>query len=166
MEVVPLLPPALDGIGETVERTRVFEALFQVPTEPQRLGNYVLLGTLGRGAMGTVLEAFDRALDRRVAVKVMHRDLSEQHRARLIREAQALAKLSHPNVVQVYEVGEADGQVFIAMELVRGRSLRSWLEQDPPPSQSVRVARARRRFGPTARCRTTAPRSCPAPPSP
>jgi tetratricopeptide (TPR) repeat protein/tRNA A-37 threonylcarbamoyl transferase component Bud32 len=106
---------------------------FDVAEEPQKLGRYVVLGELGRGGMGVVLEAFDRALDRRVALKVLHRELGEQHTQRLLREAQALAKLSHPHVVQVYEVGEANGQAFIAMELVQGRSLREWLMQDPRP---------------------------------
>ncbi|MEM9453810.1 MAG: tetratricopeptide repeat protein [Myxococcota bacterium] len=97
------------------------------------LGRYVLLGTLGKGGMGTVLEAFDRTLDRRVAVKVLHRDLGERHTTRLMREAQAMAKLSHPNVVQVYEVGEVEGRAFVAMELVRGQTPREWLQQQPRP---------------------------------
>jgi len=125
--------PSLQGVADLAERDRVFEARLEVPAEQQRLGRYVVVGTLGRGAMGTVLEAFDAALDRRVAVKVLHRVLGERHRARLIGEAQALAKLSHPNVVHVYEVGEAEGQVFIAMELVRGCSLADWLELHPRP---------------------------------
>jgi tetratricopeptide (TPR) repeat protein/tRNA A-37 threonylcarbamoyl transferase component Bud32 len=106
---------------------------FQEPARRQQLGRYVVLGKLGRGGMGTVLEAFDRTLDRRVALKVLHRDLDEEHTTRLLREAQALAKLSHPHVVQVYEVGEANGQAFIAMELVQGRSLRKWIARDPRP---------------------------------
>ncbi len=112
---------------------------FLAPAVPQQLGRYVVLGPLGRGGMGTVLEAFDRTLDRRVALKVLHRNLGTEHTKRLLREAQALAKLSHPNVVQVYEVGEAAGQAFIAMELVQGRSLRAWLDRDPPPSWRERV---------------------------
>jgi tetratricopeptide (TPR) repeat protein/predicted Ser/Thr protein kinase len=130
----PLPVPDLDGVADIAERDRVFTELFQIPAERQRLGRYVVLGTLGRGAMGTVLEAFDRTVDRPVAVKVLHRELAQRYRARLIREARALAKLSHPHVVQVYEVGEADGQVFITMELVRGRSLWDWMQQDPRPS--------------------------------
>jgi hypothetical protein len=65
---------------------------FQLPAEHLRLGRYMVLGTLGRGGMGTVLEAFDRTLDRRVAVKVLHGDLDERHTVRLTREAQAMAK--------------------------------------------------------------------------
>jgi len=131
---LPLPAPSLEGAAQLAERDRVFEALFQVPAERQRVGRYMVLGVLGRGAMGTVLEAFDRTLDRRVAIKVLHRELATRHRARLVREAQALAKLSHPHVVQVYEVGEADDQIFVAMELVRGRSLASWVQQAPRPS--------------------------------
>ncbi|MEM9462101.1 MAG: protein kinase, partial [Myxococcota bacterium] len=67
------------------------------------LGRYVVLGTLGQGGMGTVLEAFDRTLDRRVAIKVLHQNLDDKHTARLLREARAMAKLSHPNVVPVFE---------------------------------------------------------------
>jgi len=104
------------------------------PPLPRQLGRYTVLGTLGRGGMGMVLEAFDRTLDRRVALKVLHEGLAERDTRRLVREAQSLAKLSHPNVVQVYEVGEARSQAFIAMELVQGRSLREWLAGDPRPS--------------------------------
>ncbi|MEM7157059.1 MAG: serine/threonine-protein kinase [Myxococcota bacterium] len=101
--------------------------------EAQMLGRYAVLGTLGRGGMGTVLEAFDRSLGRHVALKVLHRELDDQHTLRLRREAQAMAKLSHPNVVQVYEVGEVDGQTFVAMELVQGMTAKAWVEQDPRP---------------------------------
>ena len=99
----------------------------------ERIGRFIVLGTLGRGGMGTVYEAFDRTLDRRVAVKVLHHDVAPHHQKRLVREAQALAQLSHPNVVQVYEVGELDGQSFVAMELVQGQTLRQWLRQEPRP---------------------------------
>ncbi len=125
--------PKFDRIGDLADRDRVFEAMFEVPAERQKLGRYVVLGTVGRGGMGVVLEAFDRTLDRRIALKVLHHTLDDRHTTRLLREAQALAKLSHPNVVQVYESGVADGQTFIAMELVRGKSLRTWLETDPRP---------------------------------
>ncbi len=97
--------------------------------ELERSGRYVVLGVLGQGGMGTVLKAFDRTLDRPVALKVLHSELDDEHTLRLRREAQAMAKLSHPNVVQVYEVGEIAGQTFVAMELIEGKSLRKWMEQ-------------------------------------
>jgi tetratricopeptide (TPR) repeat protein/tRNA A-37 threonylcarbamoyl transferase component Bud32 len=122
-----------DDVGDPDEHLRALE-LLPTPAQRQRLGHYVVLGELGRGGMGTVLEAFDRRLDRRVALKLLRRNIGEEHTKRLLREAQALAKLSHPNVVQVYEVGEAEGQTFIAMELVKGRSLREWLGSEPRPS--------------------------------
>jgi eukaryotic-like serine/threonine-protein kinase len=79
---------------------------------------------LGRGATGVVYAARDPELAREVAVKVLRPQVPSE---RLRREAQALAKLTHPNVVRIYDVGVADGEVFIAMELVRGQNLREWL---------------------------------------
>ena len=95
----------------------------------QTLGRYVTLDLLGVGGMGQVFSAYDTVLGRNVALKVL-RDPCGDDRPRLVREAQALARFSHPNVVSVYDVGEIDGEVFIAMELVEGCDLREWL-QDP-----------------------------------
>ncbi|MEM9462339.1 MAG: tetratricopeptide repeat-containing serine/threonine-protein kinase [Myxococcota bacterium] len=97
------------------------------------LGRYVVLGALGQGGMGIVYEAFDRTLDRKVAIKVLHEDLGRDQTARLLREAQAMAKLSHPNVVPVFEANTVDGQTFVVMELVGGQTLRQWMCQDPRP---------------------------------
>jgi len=119
--------------ADEVEPARVFAELFQQDAEPRKLGRYAVLGTLGQGGMGVVLRAYDRELDRPVALKVLHRELGQQHTIRLRREAQAMAKLSHPNVVQVYEVGEIDGQTFVAMELVTGKTVHEWLRRAPPP---------------------------------
>jgi tRNA A-37 threonylcarbamoyl transferase component Bud32 len=107
---------------------------FEGDGSPPACGRYRVLGILGSGGMGRVYEAVDDRLDRRVAVKVLHQHLNERHRRRLVREAQALAKLSHPNVVHVYEVEEADGETFVAMELVRGKTLREWAQRDPRPA--------------------------------
>ncbi|MET0791778.1 MAG: protein kinase, partial [Polyangiaceae bacterium] len=91
-----------------------------------RIGRYQLIRELGSGGMGVVYEAHDPNLDRRVAIKLM---LSALDESRLAREARALAKLAHPNVVNVHDVGTADGHLFIAMELVDGTTLRHWLTE-------------------------------------
>ena len=84
--------------------------------------------------MGVVYAAYDPELDRKVAVKLLHPRLtgSEKQdlgRARLLREAQAMAQLSHPNVVTLFDVGTYGGQIFIAMEFVQGLPLSEWLKQ-------------------------------------
>ncbi|MCA9701769.1 MAG: serine/threonine protein kinase, partial [Myxococcales bacterium] len=85
--------------------------------------------------MGVVLVAYDPDLDRRVALKLLK---PQYGRVGLLlrREAQALAKLTHPNVVAVHDVGEHRGRVFVTMEYVEGQTLRRWLEQDPRPDWS------------------------------
>jgi predicted ATPase len=88
------------------------------------IGRYRLEGDLGRGGMGVVYRARDTLLDRTVAVKVLTgSDLGTAGRARLLREAQAAAQLNHPNIVSIYDAGEAGGVPFIVMELVEGSSL-------------------------------------------
>jgi serine/threonine-protein kinase len=96
-----------------------------------RIGRFSVIGKLGEGGMGIVYEANDPQLDRRVAIKLVRVDEGgTQGRARLMREAQAMAKVSHPNVVPIYEVGEHAEQVFVAMELVPGETLTSWARRD------------------------------------
>jgi len=92
---------------------------------------YVLLEEIGAGAMGVVYAAYDYGLDRKVAVKLVRDPGRKAARRRLLREAQALAQLSHPNVVTVFDVGTYRDQVFVAMELVEGRTLRAWLGDAP-----------------------------------
>jgi tetratricopeptide (TPR) repeat protein/tRNA A-37 threonylcarbamoyl transferase component Bud32 len=99
-----------------------------------RLGRYVLLSVLGQGGMSIVYLAYDPELDRRVALKLMRAGLiGTLGRSRLQREAQALARLSHPNVVPVYDVGSVPGslgeQAFVAMEHVEGETLKQWLKK-------------------------------------
>lgn len=98
---------------------------------PHRIGRFVVLRKLGQGGMGVVYAAYDEELDRKVAVKLLHEAelASAERRSRILREAQAMARVSHPNVAHVYEVGEVNGQVFIAMELVDGCSLSAWQRQ-------------------------------------
>jgi len=102
---------------------------------PSRIGRFVIASKLGEGGMGVVFDAFDPELERRVAIKLlrpaMRQDRNSQGEARLLREAQTMARLSHPNVVQVYEVGEVDDAVFLALEFVRGQDLRRWLAARP-----------------------------------
>ena len=98
-----------------------------------RIGRYAVLTQLGEGGMGVVLSAYDEVLDRRVALKLVRAPERGDPRlqAQLMREAQALARLSHPNVVQVYEAGAADDELYLVMELVRGVTLSTWLSDQP-----------------------------------
>jgi len=92
------------------------------------LGRYVVLGLVGRGAMGEVYAAYDPELDRKVAIKLLRMGRTgDDGRVRLLREAQAIAKLSDPNVVVVYDVGTLGEQIFIAMEFVEGHTLNYWM---------------------------------------
>jgi predicted Ser/Thr protein kinase/protocatechuate 3,4-dioxygenase beta subunit len=92
------------------------------------LGRYHLERELGTGAMGVVYAAFDPDLERRIAVKVLRAAIATREaRERLMREARAMARLTHPNVVTVHEVGTAAGRDFVAMELVHGETLAAWL---------------------------------------
>jgi tetratricopeptide (TPR) repeat protein len=113
---------------------RVHARLFgtAVATAPTRVGRFVLIEKLGAGGLGVVYAAHDPQLDRRVALKILRPGAGSEHdtiAARLLREAQAMARLSHPNVVAVYEAGEAGEEVFIAMELVLGVTLNRWTAQ-------------------------------------
>jgi tetratricopeptide (TPR) repeat protein/predicted Ser/Thr protein kinase len=102
------------------------------------VGRYVIGDLLGSGAMGRVYSAWEPELDRRVAIKVLIED-GTANRDRLLREAQAMARLNHPNVVTVHEVGTTDAGVFVAMELVDGDSLRTWADAPRPWRDVVRV---------------------------
>ncbi|MCA9663106.1 MAG: serine/threonine protein kinase, partial [Myxococcales bacterium] len=85
--------------------------------------------------MGVVYAAHDPELDRKVALKLVRVGASgSEERQRLLREAQAMARLAHPNVVAIFDVGERAGEVFLAMELVDGETLRAWIERGPPRS--------------------------------
>jgi tetratricopeptide (TPR) repeat protein len=104
-----------------------------------RVDRFVVLDVVGGGAMGVVVAAYDPKLDRKVALKLLRTlDDPEVGRARMLREAQAMARLQHPNVVAVYDVGLVDDAVFVAMELVEGESLRRWLAREPRGWREVR----------------------------
>ena len=103
------------------------------PPRGTSLGRYVVLHELGRGGMGVVLAAYDPELDRKVAIKLLRgpgSHASERRSLRLRREAQAMARVAHPNVVTVHDVGVHGGQLYLAMELVDGETLAAWLQPE------------------------------------
>ncbi|RYZ35121.1 MAG: tetratricopeptide repeat protein [Myxococcaceae bacterium] len=107
----------------------------------RQVGRFLPLKVLGQGGMGVVYAAYDPDLDRKVALKLLrvkggHEQL-EQGRARLLREAQAMARISHPNVIPVFEVGQWDHQVYVAMALVDGGTLRDWTKAKPRTWQEL-----------------------------
>ncbi|MEM7156333.1 MAG: serine/threonine-protein kinase [Myxococcota bacterium] len=116
-----------DPVG-TRQRSAIKARLFPSHGGPVRtqIDRFVIQRELGRGGMGKVYEAYDPKLDRTVAVKLLRERLRNADDRRLMHEAQALAKLSHPNVVQIHEVGEIDGTPFIVMEQVTGSTLAEW----------------------------------------
>ena len=110
------------------------------PMAGDRIGRFVVIDELGQGAMGVVVRAFDPRLDRLVAIKLVNAERSERSglaRDRLIAEARALARLSHPNVVAVYEVDVHEGRDYVAMELIDGVDLQRWLRQQPRPWREI-----------------------------
>jgi tetratricopeptide (TPR) repeat protein len=103
------------------------------------VGRYLILDRLGSGGMGVVYAAYDPELDRKIALKLLRPDSAggSGGRSRLLREAQAMARLSHPNVVAVFDVGTFGDDVFVAMELVEGTTLKQWLKAQPRPIREV-----------------------------
>jgi eukaryotic-like serine/threonine-protein kinase len=87
------------------------------------LGHYRIVSRLGEGGMGVVYRAHDQVLQREVALKFLARTLGQEARQFLLREARAASSLSHPNICTIHEVGEADGEFYIVMELIEGRPL-------------------------------------------
>src|SRR5262245_25778662 len=100
---------------------------------PTHIGSYEVLGSLGEGGMGQIYRARDSRLGRPVAVKVLGPQLTKDPEAvaRFFGEARAASALNHPNIVTIYEVGEYEGQRFIAMEFVQGKTLRDLLRHSP-----------------------------------
>ncbi|HLT40427.1 MAG TPA: serine/threonine-protein kinase [Enhygromyxa sp.] len=113
------------------------------PAELAQVGRYRITDQLGRGGMGVVLHAYDPDLDRELAVKLLRERVdapaSQRGRSLLMQEARAIARLSHPNVIQIYDVGVHRGRVYLAMELVRGRPLHVWMRQGHPLTELLEV---------------------------
>ena len=123
------------GSGDAPTPDRTTDAL----ERPARIGRFEIRGVLGAGGMGVVYTAYDPELARQVAVKVL-RERQAEREDRAWREARALARLAHPNVVAIHEVGRHDGRLFLAMELVEGETCDVWLKrQARSPAEILEV---------------------------
>ncbi|MBC8071073.1 MAG: serine/threonine protein kinase, partial [Deltaproteobacteria bacterium] len=149
------MPPELETLLDRIElqapdsievrrlRQAVRARLLDETVAETRIDRYVVRERLGVGGMGVVYAARDAELDRDVAIKLVRNAQGPEHAAdqqRLLREARALAQLSHPNVVAIYDVGLHRDRVFIAMELVRGATLRRHLAEHVRPWQEIVLA--------------------------
>jgi TolB-like protein len=108
---------------------------------PDRIGHYRIVREIGRGGMGIVYEAIDDRLQRPVAIKAILPSSDPQMRDRLLREARTAAAVSHPHICQLFEIGEHQGEPFLAMELLAGQSLGDRLAEGPlPPAEAIATA--------------------------
>lgn len=118
-----------------VVRAALERRLFGRATDEPRIGRFVPQSVIGEGATGIVFSAHDPQLERTVALKVIRRANSELQAADVVREARALARVSHSNVVTVYDVRVLDDSVCLVMEKIDGASLRAWLDEGPSTSE-------------------------------
>lgn len=132
-------PDHVDLLERLRQADELVEETLTAPAQwPERtLGDYELLEEVGRGGMGVVFKARHRSLDRIVALKLLQSHGTGEERKRFDREAQAVARLRHPNIVQIYEVGETAGQAFVALEFVDGQSLARRLNGTPLPASEA-----------------------------
>lgn len=125
-----------DGWGATTGRPRDV-----IREAGSRVAHYIVLDQLGLGGMGVVYAAYDPKLDRKIALKVLrsegHDETATVARLRLVSEGRALARVSHPNVVAVYDVGTVEEEVYVAMELVQGTTLGQWRKARTRPWTEV-----------------------------
>src|SRR5689334_13382638 len=115
---------------------KVRSRLFRTAEAPVKIDRYLLEARVGEGGMGTVYRARDPQLMRDVAVKLL-KPIDAEHK--LLEEARAMAKLEHPNVLAIHDMGTHQGQVFLVMKYVDGQNLGRWLEQVPAPREVAKV---------------------------
>ncbi len=129
-----------EGVDPSL-RKQVLAGLFSHHRkERPKIDRFPILAKLGAGGMGVVYSGYDEDLDRKIAIKLVRSGGFEgqgREAKRLLREARALAKLVHPNVVQVFQAGPSEDGTFIAMEFVRGQTLAAWLAEGPRPWREV-----------------------------
>ncbi len=128
-----------DDLERSVALAKLKQRLFD-QNVAVKIGRYHLLEIVGQGGMGVVWGAWDPELDRRVAIKLVKPSIASA-RDRILREGQALAKLSHPNVVPIFDVGLFDDQVYLVMEWIRGESLRAYAKTPRRAPEMVAVYR-------------------------
>lgn len=115
------------SVEDQLLRHKLKVEMFGTEEDPVKIGRYTVLDKLGAGGMGTVYSARDEELQRTVAIKLLTSGI-RSGQARMQREARAMAKLSHPNIVTVHEVATFEDQIYVVMEFVPGATLRRWLE--------------------------------------
>lgn len=131
-----------DQIQIQIQRQRLLGRMFNIDTTTD-IGRYEISHEVGRGAMGIVYEARDRELDRKVALKMIIHSGIPELAERFMAEARAMARLPHPNIVTIYELGNYEGMKFIAMEFIEGLNLKQWLDvEHRKPKEVLEVMRA------------------------
>ncbi|MGH9717179.1 MAG: protein kinase domain-containing protein [Candidatus Acidiferrales bacterium] len=139
-EVESLLDAYQRGDRSSLEEPTLTTESSQAPKSGDRLGPYEIVARIGAGGMGEVYRARDHRLERDVAIKIFApwRRIDDSSRRRFRREALALAKLNHPNIASVYDVGEQDGRDYLVMEYVPGQSLAEKVKSGPlPPAEAL-----------------------------
>lgn len=123
------------SVEREVLRASVAARLF-AEDSPVKVGRFVIIERAGSGGMGVVYRAYDPELEREVALKLLH-SKPEQEQERLVREARAAARVVHPNVVSIFEVGTHGSDLFVAMEYIAGSTLRAWGDEGRAPHEIV-----------------------------
>jgi len=125
-------------VADTIRQTTEPDSVFQPPprphpAQPKSVGGYEILGEIGRGGTGVIYRAFDAELKRYVAIKMLFSgiEVSPYKLSQFRGEAEIVAQLAHPNIVQVFDIGEHDGHPYLALELVEGGSLDRHTERKP-----------------------------------